>query len=104
MKEDKQVNSWEEDKGICAIGLPNCGMEGCPNCTIKEAHETELGWCCACEYDTIELENRISQAKSETLEEVVKKIEEKQKHTFKTPCEEWFNEALQNIINSIKEK
>ena len=36
----------------------------CPNAPQEpiEAHETENGWCCACDYDLIELENRIKQA------------------------------------------
>lgn len=32
---------------------------------VGEAHNTESGWCCACEYDLIELNHRIDKAVSD---------------------------------------
>ena len=35
----------------------------------EEAHRTEEGYCCACSYDMAVLENKISEAKRESVEE-----------------------------------
>jgi hypothetical protein len=82
-----------------------CGYNHEPDCDTKhsqepmEAHETENGWCCACDYDLIELENRIKQAEEREREIIVNEIETMEL----SGKSEDYEQALDDIINVINQ-
>ncbi len=47
---------------------------------LEEAHNTEDGYCCACDYDIAVMEGKIKQARKETIEKSIKLIKEKGLH------------------------
>lgn len=72
-----------------------------------EVHETNNGWCCACDYDQIELNRRLEEQKQEIAEEVEKlrkvyDADTTEREMIDPACVDGFNVALDTVLSIIK--
>jgi len=109
---EKQIKEmWETNRGSSedVFTLPEF-MEVIRT-TISETHDTEDGYCCACEYDIAGFNERLKKCRKETIEAVLPKEHKWQKsdsNHFEAGQElgwiEGHNNCRQEILDKAKEK